>query len=210
MTDQRYQIRDGQGNPIPVTLRRDKRLKKTSRWERLSDGSLMLRVPYRLPKHRIGNLLDQVVGQLDKLSEVHARRNDAMLAERARMINKKYFRGELHWNAIRWVGNMHTRLGSCTQGGPTDGQIRISDKIKDWPDWVVDYVIAHELLHRKIPHHSDTYWRELKAAYPLSERAYGFILGVNFASGKPLVDDEENSPDSSSDDSHYDDKVGGT
>jgi predicted metal-dependent hydrolase len=196
MADQRYQIRDGQGNPITVNVRHDRRLTKTSRWERLPDGSLLLRVPHRLPKHRIGNLLEQITGQIDKISASYSRRNDESLSERAKLINKKYFHGELKWNAIRWVGNMHSRLGSCTQGGPTDGQIRISDKIKDWPEWVVDYVIAHELLHRKHPHHSSAFWSELKAAYPLSERAFGFISGVNFASGKPMVDeDEAGSPD---------------
>jgi hypothetical protein len=84
---------------------------------------------------------------------------------------------------------MQSRLGSCTHGGVSDGQIRISDKIKGWPDWVVDYVIAHELLHRRHPNHSDAFWNDLKTAYPLTERARGFIHGVGFAAGQPLEDD---------------------
>jgi predicted metal-dependent hydrolase len=105
------------------------------------------------------------------------------------MVNKKHFNGKIQWNAIRWVRNMQSRLGSCTRGGPTDGQIRISDKIKDWPEWVVDYVIAHELLHRKLPNHSAIFWNELRAAYPLTEQARGFIQGVSFASGRTFEDD---------------------
>jgi predicted metal-dependent hydrolase len=86
---------------------------------------------------------------------------------------------------------MEFRLGSCTRGGATDGQIRISDKIKKWPDWVVDYVIAHELMHRRHPNHSDAFWSELRAAYPLTEQARGFIHGVGFAAGQLLEEDQE-------------------
>jgi hypothetical protein len=189
MPDQRYTIRDKRGNLIQVDFRRDKRLKKTSRWEHLPDGRLLLRVPYRFPRHRVSSLLEQIASQLDKAGAVHARRTDADLHQRAEAINRKHFNGQIQWNAIRWVTNMQTRLGSCTRGGATDGQIRISEKIKLWPDWVIDYVIAHELLHRKHPNHSEAYWNELKAAYPLTERARGFIYGAGYTAGQPLEDD---------------------
>jgi predicted metal-dependent hydrolase len=210
MVDQQYEIRDKQGKRTSVMLRRDKRLTKTVRWERMPDGSLLLRVPQRLPKRNIHGLLEQLSSQLDKHQKMYSGRNDEVLSQRAKMINKKYFNGELQWNAIRWVSNMNTRLGSCTHGGPTDGQIRISKKIKDWPTWVVDYVVAHELLHRKYPHHSTTFWNTLKSAYPLSERAVGFIQGMNYATGKPIQDDGvDDTPDSAEDDMHYNDQSGG-
>jgi predicted metal-dependent hydrolase len=191
MADQRYTIRDRHDNLVQVNLRRDKRLTKSSRWERMPDGSLLLRVPYRLPKRRVGALLEQVASQLDKSAALQSRRNDADLHQRAELINQKHFDGKIQWNAIRWVNNMQTRLGSCTRGGPSDGQIRISNKIKNWPDWVVDYVIAHELMHRKHPNHSSVFWSELKAAYSLTERARGFIHGVGFAAGQPVEDEAE-------------------
>jgi len=87
------------------------------------------------------------------------------------------------------VTNMQSRLGSCTKGGPTDGQIRISAKIRNWPDWVVDYIIAHELMHRIHPNHSDTFWIDLRTTYPLTEQARGFIHGVAFSAGHPFEDD---------------------
>lgn len=184
-----YTIQDPHGNLIRVNLKRDKRLKKTSRWERLPDGSLLVRVPYRLPRYKISTLLKQVASQLDKAIILQAQRTDADLQQRAELINQKHFKGSIQWNAIRWVSNMQSRLGSCTQGGPTDGQIRISDKIKKWPDWVVDYVIAHELLHRRHSNHSDAFWNDMRAAYPLTEQARGFIHGIGFAAGHPLDDD---------------------
>jgi predicted metal-dependent hydrolase len=189
MDEHRYRIQNSQGNWITINLRRDRRLTKTSRWERMPDGTLLLRIPYRLPKRRIGTLLEQVTSQLDKSITLHSFRNDADLQQRAELINTKHFGGMIRWSAIRWVSNMQTRLGSCTRGGSTDGHIRISDKVKDWPDWVVDYVIAHELLHRLHPNHSNSFWDELRAAYPLTEQARGFIHGVGFAAGRTFEDD---------------------
>jgi predicted metal-dependent hydrolase len=111
-------------------------------------------------------------------SQVRARA-DADLEAMARRINKTYFDGEINWHSIRWVSNMRKRLGSCTNGGPTDGDIRISDRIKGWPAWVIEYVVAHEMVHRKYPNHIKEFWAFL-GRYPKSERARGFILGVAF------------------------------
>jgi predicted metal-dependent hydrolase len=185
----KYTIEDNNGKKISVTLQRDKRLKKSSRWQWESDGTILLRVPYRTPKRAIGNLLDQIAAQLEKQEKMAARRTDAELQQRAEYINKKHFGGEIEWRAIRWVGNMNTLLGSCTNGGATDGHIRISDKIKNWPQWVLDYVIAHEMVHRLHSNHSKEFWNTLTVSYPLAERARGFIKGVGFAEGQSYEDD---------------------
>lgn len=190
MSRDRYTIHDPDGNPIAVTIRRDKRLKKSARWVREKDGRITMRVPYRIPQHEIARLLGGVESQLDRQRHVAERRTDADLQVRAEYINRKHFEGEISWAAIRWVSNMTTRLGSCTNGGPTDGHIRISDKIRDWPQWVIDYVIAHELTHRLHNDHSPEFWAYLEAAYPLTERARGFVQGVGFARGEALGEDD--------------------
>ena len=43
---------------------------------------------------------------------------------------------------IRWADDMVSRWGSCTT---TTGHIRISTRLAAFPDWVIDYVIVHEL-----------------------------------------------------------------
>src|SRR6266545_3342449 len=53
--------------------------------------------------------------------------------------------------SIRWVRNQNGRWGPCT---PTDRTIRISDRLMDMPDWVIDYVLLHELVHLVVPSHS--------------------------------------------------------
>ena len=183
MTEYHHTIIRPEGSPITVTIRRDNRLKKSSRWVQQPDESILIRVPRRLPKRHFPELLADVAKQLDKRKKRNTRRTDSDLQKRAQDINRKYFKGKIQWDAIRWVSNMNTRLGSCTRGGPTDGHIRISDKIQSWPKWVVDYVIAHELTHRLHPNHSETFWEMLRNAFPLAEKAEGFIQGVGFSKG---------------------------
>lgn len=183
MADRKYTLVDSSGKHIAVIIRRDKRLTKLSRWVPQKDGSILLRIPYRLPKSEVGRLLDQLAGQLEKQIKLAEGRTDEELRIRAEAINRKYFGGDIRWRAIRWVGNMEHRLGSCSNGGPTDGHIRISERIKEWPDWVIDYVIAHELVHRLHANHSPVFWETLQKGYPLTERARGFIRGIGFAEG---------------------------
>ncbi len=191
MPDQHYSIQDAAGKQVSVLLKRDKRLKKSWSWARQADGSILLRVPARLPRPALNGMLTQLSGMLAQQESLAARRTDDDLQARAEQINRKYFDGQIRWQAIRWVDNMQQRLGSCTRGGVTDGHIRISSRMRSWPDWVVDYVIAHELLHRRHPNHSPTFREELKQAYPLTDRAQGFIEGIGFAQGQPLDEDEE-------------------
>ncbi len=190
MPDRSYTIPDPAGGEVAVIVRCDRRLKKSARWVRQPDGSILLRVPPRTSHAEIARMLEHIATRVGRLRHRAAVRSDAELQARAERINRECFGGAIRWTAIRWVSNMQHRLGSCTNGGPTDGHIRISERIKDWPQWVVDYVIAHELAHRVHPDHSPAFWAYLSAAYPLTERARGFISGVGFAQGQPLDEDE--------------------
>lgn len=149
----------------------------------------MLRIPQRALKRDIPHLLDSITKQLGKQAKRRVGRTDADLQARAEHINHKYFKHQIEWQAIKWVGNMHHTLGSCTNGGVTDGHIRISDKIRGWPQWVLDYIIAHELAHIRHPDHSKSFWGYLTAAYPKTEQARGFIKGIGFAEGQPYSED---------------------
>jgi predicted metal-dependent hydrolase len=188
MPGKKYTIADKTGKEITVFVRRDKRLKKSSRWQWEPDGTILLRVPYRLPNRIITQHIDQVAKQLEKRKKMANRRTDTELQTRAEYLNKTYFKGKIEWNAIRWVGNMNQRLGSCTTSGSTVGHIRISDKIKAWPRYVIDYVIAHELVHMLHANHSKEFWATLTTAYPKTERARGFIHGMGFAEGSAYED----------------------
>jgi predicted metal-dependent hydrolase len=184
-----HTIHDQDGNPVNVQVLPDRRLKKSARWLREHNGLIVLRVPYRMPREKLDKLLVDIAGKLGRMRTQAESRTDEDLEQRASYVNRKFFNDALTWTSIRWVGNMQNRLGSCTNGGPTDGHIRISERIRDWPQWMVDYVIAHELAHRRHPDHSPEFWAYLRSSFPQTERALGFIQGVSFARNEPINGD---------------------
>ena len=73
---------------------------------------------------------------------------------------------------IRWADDMTSRWGSCT---PANGTIRISTRLAAFPDWVIDYVVVHELAHLDISGHDTDFWL-LVHRYPKAERAIGYLI----------------------------------
>ena len=87
--------------------------------------------------------------------------------------------------SVRWVDNQQRRWGSCT---PADRSIRLSHRLRSMPEYVVDYVLVHELVHLLEPGHDDRFWA-LVARYPRAERARGYLEGVSAAAGLDMSDD---------------------
>jgi len=73
---------------------------------------------------------------------------------------------------IRWADDMVSRWGSCTT---TTGHIRISTRLAAFPDWVIDYVIVHELAHLEVNGHGADFL-QLARRYPKAERAIGYLI----------------------------------
>lgn len=75
---------------------------------------------------------------------------------------------------IKWVTNQNTLWGSCSFN---DGVVRISSRLVNVPDWVLDYVILHEITHLVESNHGPEF-RRLMERYPKAERAEGFLDAV--------------------------------
>ena len=56
-----------------------------------------------------------------------------------------------------FVRNQRSRWGACS----STGTITLNWRLLQLPPWVCDYVILHELMHRRQPNHSVRYWREV-------------------------------------------------
>lgn len=67
------------------------------------------------------------------------------------------------------VRNQKSRWGSCSRRGT----ISLNWRLIQSPAWVSDYIILHELAHRRQMNHSDRFWQEvarLCPEYPRAER----------------------------------------
>jgi predicted metal-dependent hydrolase len=160
------------GVPPEVEVRRSRRRTRTvSAYRR--DGKVVVMIPDRFSRAEEAQWVEKMVARLAR-SETRRGRSDEQLLRRARELCAEHLDGRVEPASVRWVGNMTTRWASCTT---TTGDIRLSDRLKPMPGWVVDYVLVHELAHLIEPSHSPRFWRWVDR-YPRAERAKGYLEAV--------------------------------
>ena len=115
-----------------------------------------------------------------------ARASDAALLARCAELSARHLGGNAVPTSVRWVPPMRTRWASCT---PADGTIRVSERLREVPSWVLDYVLVHELTHLLVPGHGPDFW-ELVRDYPRTDRAVGYLEGLSAAAGWGITDDD--------------------
>lgn len=113
--------------------------------------------------------------QLERL-ELAETGADYELFRRAQSLAGRYLPEALpKLRSAAWSVQQSKRWGSCSGHS---GDVRISDRLRPLPRFVVDHVLVHELAHLLEPNHSPRFYR-LVAAYPLAERARGFLLAID-------------------------------
>jgi predicted metal-dependent hydrolase len=177
------------GLPDGVEVRRSTRRRRSVTAFR-EDGRTVVVVPHRMSRAEIVPYVEELVGRLAE-RERRGRRTDAQLESRAALLSRRHLEGRAVPSSVRWVSNQRRRWGSCT---PADGTIRLSDRLVPMPEYVVDYVLLHELVHLLVADHGPAFaaWME---AYPRLLEARAFLAGVDHATGHGLGTDPE--PDGS-------------
>ncbi len=130
----------------------------------------------------VAKLVDRVVR-----AERRRRPSDAELALRAARLSREFLDGRAQPASVRWVGNQNARWGSCT---PADKTIRVSERVRGMPSYVIDYVVLHELAHLLVPGHGPAFWAWVHG-YPQVERARGFLDGVAATAGLSIDTDDD-------------------
>lgn len=174
----------------PVVVRRSARRRRTvaAFWE---NGTAVVAIPAHFSRAQetewVRRMLEKLKVQGDRRAKGGRRpATDAALASHAAELSARYLGGRAVPTSVRWVSNQNSRWGSAT---PADGSIRLSDKLRPMPQWVIDYVLLHELAHLLVAGHNTAFWKLLEA-YPETERAKAFLEGVSFATSRGLPADE--------------------
>ncbi|MFJ5954923.1 M48 family metallopeptidase [Paenarthrobacter sp. NPDC092416] len=177
----------------PVVVRRSARRRRTvaAFWE---DGNAVVAIPASFTRAQeqewVRRMLDKLKKQGDRRSSVPGKRRPATdqdLEQHAARLSAAYLGGRAVPTSVRWVSNQNSRWGSAT---PADGSIRLSNKLQPMPQWVIDYVLLHELAHLLVAGHNAAFWRLLEA-YPETQRAKAFLEGVAFATSRGLAPDAD-------------------
>lgn len=168
-----------------VEVRRSRRRRRTVSAYR-EGGRTVVLIPASFSAAEEERWVERMLVRLD----AGDRRRDATdeaIAARAAQLSKRYLGGHARPTSVRWVSTMGRRWASCT---PAEGTIRVSDRLRDVPEHVLDYVLLHELAHLLVPGHGPAFWR-LLGSYPRLERARGFLDGLAHAEGLPPGEDDD-------------------
>lgn len=152
-----------------VTVIRSARRRKTVQ-ARIENGTVVVRIPARMTAAEEEKAVADIVGKLQKKTASTAL-SDEHLHARAEQLNDAVLHGRATVGSIRWVGNQNSRWGSCTT---STGDIRISDRLRHVPGYVLDAVIVHELVHTFIADHSEEFYAWADKT-PHAERARGYL-----------------------------------
>lgn len=171
---------------VEVEVKRSARRRRTVSAYREGDRIVVM-IPGRFTRAQEAEWVAKMVARLDTGTRTPTRRRgtDTALARRAAQLSAQYLDGRAEPVSVRWVPVMRTRWASCT---PADRTIRLSERLREMPNWVQDYVLLHELAHLIEAGHTPRFWA-LVERYPRTERARGYLDGISAAAHLPIADD---------------------
>ena len=138
-------------NEWKVTVLRSDR--KTMSLQIRPDGSLVVRAPRRLPQ-RAGEEAPLSMEDIRALADRALEEIPPRVKSFASQMGVTYGRITIRNQTGRW--------GSCS----SVGNLNFNCLLMLAPEEVLDYVIVHELAHRKQMNHSAAFWNEVAAVLP--------------------------------------------
>ena len=69
------------------------------------------------------------------------------------------------------ISNAKTRWGTCN----SRKEIRLNWRLIQAPQYVIDYVICHELSHLKFMNHSSNFWQQVQLLFPNYKKAEQYL-----------------------------------
>ena len=155
----------------PVRIVTSRRRRRTVA-ARLRSGVLEVMVPALMPVAERERWAELMKARIER-QMLRRRPTDERLELRAQALNGRYFGGKLRWTSVGFTDTT-SLWGSCTF---TSGAIRVASRLAKFPDWVLDFVLMHELAHLVHSDHGPAF-QELLDRYPLAERARGYLLAA--------------------------------
>ena len=143
------------------------------------DGNVIVRAPLRTGLPRIKKFVNQkqewVLGCLERTKEYREQKPlSADLSESKRNVYIRKAKETITKRAsyfARLMGvsyrnitirEQKTRWGSCS----SEGNLNFNCRLLFVPDRIVDYVVIHELAHRRFMNHSKAFWKEVEKYMP--------------------------------------------
>ena len=162
-----------------ITYEIIKSSRKTIAVEVRQDGSVLVRAPRNCPQSRIDTFLkEKQAWVLAKVEEQKEKEADSMKIQPLSEAEQRLYRDkarEIFEQKVSYYAQMmgvsygriairdqKTRGGSCSG----EGNLNFNWRLIFAPAGVLDYVVVHELAHRKEMNHSPRFWRVVEDTMP--------------------------------------------
>ena len=165
------------GENIKINIIRSSR--RTLALEIREDGTVLARAPYRMPDSEIQRFVQQKADWIAKHLQMQAEKKrkvqpedrltmqeiqklaDQALAEIPKRVAYYAQKLQVTYGRIT-IRNQKSRWGSCS----SKGNLNFNCLLMLTPPEVLDYVVVHELCHRKEMNHSERFWNEVEQILP--------------------------------------------
>ena len=173
---------------MEVTVIRSRR--RTISMQMKPDGSILVRAPRLLPRREIRRFVESheswIQDQMKKQAAAQKLRDAAQpLDERELKALAESARRDLTQRCAFWaerlgvtygritIRHQRSRWGSCS----SKGNLNFNCLLMLAPESVRDYVVVHELCHRKHMNHSQAFWQMVEQAMPDWRSAKAWLKG---------------------------------
>ncbi|MBR1852433.1 MAG: M48 family metallopeptidase [Lachnospiraceae bacterium] len=161
----------------PITLQVIYSKRKSLGLQVKSDGTVIVRVPNRVSDDTIRLFIEKHTGWILQKRNLWQTRNEdpaTCLPEVVTAAGKRQIRQFITQRVAFYADrmgiaygritmrNQKTRWGSCS----SDGNLNFNCRLLFVPKELVDYVVVHELAHRRHMDHSPAFWQEVEKYMP--------------------------------------------
>jgi len=153
--------------------------RKTVALEITKEAELLVRAPYGMKDWEIRSFIDEKAAWIEKHLRMQEERKEKRQAanhltpeelrdladEAVKRIPERvaYYAGSMGVTYGRiTIRNQKTRWGSCSR----EGNLNFNCLLMLAPPKVLDYVVVHELCHRKEMNHSSRFWNQVEQVLP--------------------------------------------
>ena len=150
-----------------------RKIKNINIYVKPPNGDVLVTVPMRVSDEEVFRFLKKKEEWILKNHEkVKNRQNSSQQdinLEQRKWLEDKIIEYAMRWESIMKVHangftirDMKTRWGSCS----SKGNLNFNCLLMLAPPEVLDYVVVHELCHRKQMNHSKAFWAEVENVFP--------------------------------------------